>query len=181
MQKNKLRLSFTLLSLWAQGNVDEAVRYYLGLKREETQAMKTGKKKHILNEEYIKNLGTTSKEFGELDLSGAKTEWKIEISYNELFDLVGVIDAYKKGVIYEFKTGKTSSFVYLSSPQIAIYTLLLKKINQPVEKIMVIRWDGKDYDWSFRWYSDSLVDEAQNYIDSLAPEIYKFFSEKNLL
>jgi len=180
---NKLRLSWTLLNLWQQGKVDEAVAFYLKLERKETPEMVKGKELHKLNEENLKEARKFIKEFGGLELKKPRVEWKIEMNYNELFDLVGVIDAYDEETktLYEFKTGKMSAISYLNSHQLGIYSLLLQKENKPVKKIMVIRWDGKKTDWAFKWFYPELIEEAKNFVDSLGPEIYQFFEERGII
>lgn len=178
---SKLRISWTLLDLWRRGRVDDAVSYYLGLEQKKTKEMSFGIEEHKKNEDIVKTLKKLSDSFGGLRLKNPEPEIKIELPYNEIADLVGVIDVYDEGVIYELKTGKIPSVSYLSSPQLSIYSYLLSKSNKPVEKIVIIHYDGKTTDWAFKWFYPSLLNEAENFIDALTPEIYKFFKDKKII
>jgi len=178
---SKLKLSWTLLDFWRRGRVDDAVNYYLSLKEITSKEMEFGKEKHKENEKAVKTLNQLSKEFGGLKLKNPIPELKITIEYNELYDLTGVIDVYDEGIIYELKTGKIPSVSYLSSFQLPIYALLCFEKKLPVEKICVIHYDGQNTDWAFKWFYPKLLDEARDFIDGLAPKIYKFFKEKKII
>ena len=177
----KLRLSYTLLDFWRRGRVDDAINYYLGLKEIVSKEIEFGKEKHKENEDVVKTLNKLSKEFGGLKLKNPKSELKIQIEYNELWDLVGVIDVYDEGVIYELKTGKIPSVSYLSSSQLSIYTLLCQSQKLPVEKIYVIHYDGVNTDWAMKWFYPEMIEEAKDFVDGLGYEIYKFFKEKKII
>jgi len=179
----KLRLSYTLMNLWQMGKVDEAISYYFKLERKTTEAMEQG----IVVDRLIKQ--TIEKErrlpdfMGGVKLINPKPQLKIEISYNDYFDLVGVIDCYDEGRMFEFKTGKLTSMDYLKSYQTKLYSLLLTEKNYPLKEIFVIRFNQKENksDWSKMFFREEINEQARNFIDSIAPEIYQFFKQKGLI
>lgn len=180
----KMRLSHTLLNLWIRGEVDRAIDYYFKLNKfEPTQAMIEGLAIDKAIQEEIIGRKKLPDFLGGERLINPKPQLKLEIEHNQYFDFVGVIDCYDEGRIYEFKTGALNSFNYLTQEQTKLYAYLCYKSNLPAKEIVVIRYSQKEneFDWSNAFVSEKTIDEAINFIDSVAPEIYSFFIEKGLL
>lgn len=179
----KLRLSYTLLNLWQMGKVDEAISYYFKLERVPTEAMEQGIVIDRLIKKTIENEKKLPDFMGGVKLLNPKPQLKIEIEYNEYFDLVGVIDCYDEGKVFEFKTGKMTSMDYLKSYQTKLYAYLLTKKNYEVKEIIVIRFNQKENisDWAKMFFNEEINEQARNFIDSIAPEIYQFFTQKGLI
>lgn len=175
----KLRVSYTLLELWRQGKVDEAVASYLSLETKTSLSIEKGKEEHKRLEKEIKS--GERKLFDRFELKKPESELKIVIPYNDFADLVGVLDIYDNPILYEIKTGKTSSSEYLSSYQLSIYSLLLKKTGRDLEKIIVINKNDNEINYSIKYYYPLMLEEAKDFIDSYVFEIYKFFKEKNII
>ena len=179
----KLRISYTLLSYWSKGQVDQAVSYYLKLPQEDTQAMREGREWGKKNEDEMNKNKQMIKEFLGIKLTDPKPEQKFEVNYSDHFDLVIVPDCLDGTTLYETKTGKRSSVSYLSSPQLALYYLGLKLKDYPITKIKVIRYNQHTdkTDWAMKHTGQHLYEEADNYIQSLAPEIMEYFTKINIL
>lgn len=179
--KNKLRISFTLLSLWSQGKQEEALVYYFKLGSISSPAMLEGKKWDKYAEEFVKQNLFLPKEFGGIKLSNPKTQHKIELSYNEQFDLVGVFDILDEPVIYELKAGKAmDSGDYANGFQVGMYFLLAKDFN--IEKAEIIHYDTKtgDFDKSIVYNTKFQRNRTRNFIESIGGDIYSYFQQNNL-
>ena len=179
----KLRLSFSLLLLWGQGKTDEAVAMYLHKDLFTSPAFEEGKMWHKKWEREInatKKLTIGKETFTFKD---PKPEVKIVIPYNERWDLVGMMDCVDTDRFYEFKTGTTGAWSYLQSHQIPLYFLLLEKAGTPKDSAMLIHYNQKeDFVESIPvWRSEEEIEEAKNWIDSTAPEVENFFTEKNII
>ena len=179
----KLRLSYTLLSLWEKGRVDDAVRYYKKIPMEMTEAMIQGKEWDKKNSESIEKNKKFIKEFGDWKLQNPKAQLKLEISYNEMLDLVIVPDCVDGDILYEHKTGKRSATSYLSDKQLGVYALGLKLSDIPIRQAYLIRFNQhtNKTDWAKKIIGDWVFDDTDNYIQTLAPEIHKHFSDINIL
>lgn len=186
MKIRKLRLSHTLLNLWIRGETDKAIDYYFKLNKfEPTPKMIEGLAiDKAIQEEIIKNKRLPDFLGGE-KLVDPRPQLKLEIEHSKYFDFVGVIDCYDNGTgtIYEFKTGVLNSFNYLNQAQTKLYAYLCQKSNLLAKEIVIIRYSQKEnnYDWSNSFVNEETINEAKNFIDSIAPEIYLFFIEQGLL
>lgn len=180
--ENKFRLNYTLLSLWEQGKVDEAVKCFLKISRDKTDAMEIGLAIDRVITNEIENNKKLPDFFGGIELKDPIPQFHLVVDHNELFEVSGILDCYDDGILYEFKTGITPSNVYISGKQIWIYAYLLKKAGYPLDRIYVFRYDllSNKADYSMAWYDDYLIENAKDYIDGLGYEIYNYFKSSGL-
>lgn len=178
----KLRLSYTILNLWQRGLRDKAIETIFKLEEEPSQAIFEGKAiDELLNEKIIKEKKLPSF-FSDLPLKNPIPQLKLETDYG-MFTIVGVLDCYDEGTIYEFKTGKIPSNVYAQGNQIAVYTFLATRNLYPVERIYVFRYDQSSdkSDATMVWFSQSLIERAEEFIIRNGNELYRYLEENNLL
>ena len=183
MKNNRLRLSYSLLYLWSAGRTDEAVALYTHKDLFKVEAFEVGKEWH---KKWENQINTTKKlTIGKetFTFKDPTSEVKIVIPYNERWDLVGVVDIVDTDRFFELKSGTTSAWSYLQSYQIPLYFLLLDRAGTPKDSAMMIHYNQKeDFVESIPvWRSEEEIEEATNWIDSMAPEIESFFLEKNIL
>jgi len=179
----KLRVSYTLLSVWASGRTDDAVNIYLHKPMPKTRQMEEGIKWDEMQMKNIEKEKKLTKEFNSFAFIDPKTQMKLEIPYNEKVTLVIKPDVYDSPMIMELKTGKRSASSYLNSKQLDMYGLGCHLAGLEVGKIVVIRYDQykNEADWAFKYMDEGILDSARNYIDSLYPEIYEHFNNIGIL
>ena len=179
----KLRVSYSLLSTWAKGRVDDAVALYFHMDRPTSKAMEEGKRIHNEIAEFTRNTGKLPPYLPNITLDKPLPENKIVVSYNEQFDLVAVIDCLDSPNLIEYKTGFRNSLHWSNTKQVPFYFFVCELAGLGIERGDLIHYNQftKNSDFVRIWNNDSLQEEARNYIDSLAPEIYDFFIKEGLL
>ena len=162
----KFRASYSILSKWAGGQWEEAIKMYFKLETFTSPEMAEGKKWHEGWEKHIIATQALPLELGGKVLTSPVPELKKVVELRPWLDLVGVVDCYDSGTIYEFKTGKQSSEAYASSKQIGIYGLLCTYAGLYVEKAEIYHYDQylKKYDMSVVWITDEMLKDAFNWI-----------------
>lgn len=177
----KLRLSYSILNLWARGLKDEAVNTIFNLEKKPTEAMTQGQAVDKLINDMVVNKNKLPPFFNNLKLKNPKSQYKIKLDYKN-FTLVGVLDCYDEGTIYEFKTGKIPSNVYAQGYQVAYYGFLTSKIL-PVSRIIVLRYNQffNQSDATLVFYTPSLENKAINFIEKNTNEIYQYLKDNDLL
>jgi hypothetical protein len=178
---NKLRLSYSLLSLWERGDIDGAVATYFHLDRPVNKAMVRGREVHREIEEYIQKHRKTPDWFFNWEFDSPEPEKEVVVSYNELFNLKGIFDCLDGKTLFEFKTGNTDALAWARTWQLPIYFLIAELAEIEIEKALIIRHDFKESDFAIVHNSQSKRDDARNRIDSLGPEIYDYFIQQGLL
>lgn len=184
----KLRLSYSLLNEWERacmsGDFDKVINTYLHLSTTPTPAMKRG----IEFDDDVRLAVETSQvlpsEIGSIKLTSPKAQARFEVSYNDMFDLVSVLDVWDSGTIYETKCSSVhDAGDYASDFQIPFYFLTLTRASKPVDKawILAYNWSNKTYTSALIWYNTRMVTEAQNLVEKYGPEIYKFLEEREVL
>jgi hypothetical protein len=179
---NKLRLSYSLLTLWNNGRWTDAVKMYFHEKTEKSDQMKQGLEYHAKWESEIKKTKKLKIGKATIKFETPKTELKKIVSYNEKWDLSGTFDCLDKTTLYEFKTGVASSMEYTNNNQLPLYFLIAELDKTPIEKGVLIRYNQymKEADMTVLWNSRELVEKARNFVDSLAPEVEQYFIDHNL-
>lgn len=180
---NKIRLSYTLLSLWERGDIEGAVDTYFHLDRPTTEAMENGKKVHKEIEEHINKYNAFPEWFFNYELKLPETEKIVVANYNELFDLKGIFDCLDvvDKTLFEFKTGNSDSLEWARTWQLPLYFLLAELNKIDIEKAILIRNNGKESDFVVVHNSKRLRDKARNIIDSIGPDIYEYFTKEGLI
>lgn len=184
MNKNKFRASYSVLSLWASGNWENAIRAYFKLGTIETKAMKDGKRIH---EEWGKEIiekCSLPKVFGGKKLNNPEVEKKIVIGLADWIDLVGVIDCVDDQIIYEFKTGKKTSENYANEKQVFMYGLLLNRFlgGFKYKKAEIWHYDQtiKKCDMSIVYFTDKIMEDTENWIIAQSGEMHNYCLENKL-
>jgi len=171
-----------LLNAWEKGLIDQAVSIYCHLPGITNQAMIDGKNIH---EEVSKLLKENKKPkwMENIKFKNPKSEIKIIIPYNELFDLSAIFDILDEPLLYEIKTGETNSMDWLREMQIPFYFLVAKIAKIPLISAHLVHYNQKTDQTDFAIYHNSkfVCDTARNWIDTLAPEIYEFFLKEGLI
>lgn len=180
----KVRLSYTLLNLWMQGKVDEAVNCYFRLKTDTVfKGYEDGKRIH----EEIATHITTHTRFPpflpHLPLKSPVVEEKHVVTFSDQFDLSGVFDARDADTLYEFKTGVSDSVEWANTLQIPFYFLIAKIANIPLEKAYLIHYNQHDntHDFCIIHNGPQQVNKAINLVESIGPEILDFFDKEGLI
>lgn len=178
----KLRLSFTLLTLWNNGRWTDAVKMYRHEPTEKSQAMIEGLAMHEKWEREINKSKRLKLKGHSFNFTNPQCERKMVVGYNDRWDLSGTFDVLDGGTIYEFKSGKMNSLEYVNGYQLPFYFLIAKRANIPVEKAILVHYNQHidKYDTSMLWNSTKQIEKAENFIDSLAPEIETYFVKNHI-
>ena len=127
-----IRVSYSILSAWAKGDIDRAVAPYAGIEIEPTEAMKYGKKKHEAWEKEARRYGRLPRRFGGRKLISPQFELNTKKirKLNDWCYLSGVLDVLDGDVAIDYKTGKTPAGEYLNSYQHECYQILYPNIKR---------------------------------------------------
>lgn len=185
--KNKFRISHSLLNLWTNGLVDQAISTYFHLNEVDNPKMKEGRDLHKRWADSIKSkkklvLGATTLifdtprvEFGE--------NGELNKPYNELWDIGGRFDCLDGGILYEFKSGTKNALDYAGEYQIPFYFLLGELSGLSISKAMVVHHNQflNKTDLVIVWNNEVQIERARNFIDSTGYEVYKYFLDNGLI
>jgi len=180
--ENKFRASFTVLSKWAAGDWEGAIKTYFKLEQFTTPAMADGKAYHELWAMQIDADKALPKIFGGSTLIDPKTELKKVAKLEPWLDLVGVIDCYDRPTIYEFKTGKASSEHYAGTRQCGVYGVLASFMGLYADKAVIWHYDqyAQKSDMSQVWLTDELLKSAHEWIITQSSEMHNYLQENKL-
>ena len=181
---NKLRLSYTLCSLWKRGVKEDVLNYYFKLADLSTYAIEEGKAIDNMVSDCVIEKKRLPYDLGGDKLKNPKTQLKLEASLNKAFDLVGVLDIYDEPSIIEIKSGASmDSADYLNTWQAPIYLLLASLNGLKVDRAWVIHIDQskRKHDRSLIWNSDSLLERTKEYLYTVGNEIFAFFKQEGLI
>lgn len=183
MEKKKLRLSYSLLSCWSKSRPEEAISLYLHQDRFVTPAMKIGREIHENIEKHVNLTKTLPTWLSSLKLKSPKSEFKMIVTYNELFDLSAVMDVLDEPTIYEFKTGVSDSVEWANGNQLPFYFLICQIAGITIDRGYLIHYNQnvKTCDWTMVWNGKRAIERARNLIDSVGPEIYEHFMKEGLI
>lgn len=123
-----IKLSYSILSQWSQGNFEEAIGQYLGKSLPATPAMELGKLKHKIWANHIQKFGSLPLELGGNDLHQPIVEqkWQKLIPFSDNYQILlrGIIDLEDDGILTDHKCGLSTPSAYLDSLQLDYYKLL---------------------------------------------------------
>lgn len=182
MQTKKIRASYSLLSTWAQGNIEEALLQYFHFPRETPERYREGRKLDMYAQDYVDDYGKLPPEWGGIKLKKPKTQVKIITPYNRMCDLVTIFDILDTPDLWELKSGKTSAKAYAGTLQVPLYLLQCKLAEIPVKKAIISRYNQNNgqVDKAIVLPTSKVIERARNYLDSIVPEIYKYFEDNDL-
>ncbi len=136
---------------------------------------------------YVNDFVVTNKklppEFGSDELKNPKPQEKWEIDFMDRFSLVGVPDVVDHSTLYEIKTGNSKdSGDYANDFQIGMYLFIGELLDKKIKKAVILHYDQyrKELDKSLIWNTLYERKRAENYILSIAPDIYEYFLQNNL-
>ncbi|MFA5768334.1 MAG: PD-(D/E)XK nuclease family protein [Bacteroidales bacterium] len=178
----KFRASFSTLNVWASGDWERAIKYYFKLEKFMTPAMADGKQYHEQWETHVNATKTLPVEFGGAALHQPQAEIKKVVELEPWLDLVGVIDCYDSPVIYDWKTGKSSSEHYAGTMQPGVYGVLASFAGMFVDRAIIWHYDqyAKKSDMSQVWLTDKLLEHAHNWIITQSSEFHNYLTENRL-
>lgn len=183
-EQYRFRASYTVLDLWASGNWERAIKEYFKIEKFVTPAMVDGRKLHEKWAEYIKTNNALPLEFGGKKLNGATplVEQKRVVKLASWCDLVYVMDLFDEPTIYDWKTGKQSSEVYANSKQMPVYAMGATIDGFLVERAEIHHYDQflKKSDMSIIHITDKALEEAQNWVLTLAGEMQNYLLANKL-
>jgi hypothetical protein len=179
----RFRGSFTVLSAWASGDYNKAIRYYFHLETYVSPAMLMGREFHKEWQEETTKTGCLPLVFGGKKLIKPVCEGKIEVKVEDWLDLVFVCDCRDNDTLYEYKTGKSmNSEMYANSFQTGLYALghLYNKNN--INRIEIHHYDQyvKKADMSIVWVTDKLLENSLNWLITQSSEMYDYLLKNNL-
>lgn len=182
MSNPKFRASFSVLSQWADGNWERAVKSYFKLEQFTTPAMAMGKEWHEKWAQHTNATGCLPVEFGGAKLKKPITELKTVVSLDDWLDLVFIIDCLDEPDIHEYKTGKQSSEAYANTKQLGVYAVGATLKGYLVKRGIIHHYDQytKKTDTSIVWLTDKLIDDAHNWIFTIAGEMHDYFIKNEL-
>lgn len=167
-----------MLSLWEKKDFVGVLNYINGVRFEPSAQMLEGQKYDAEACESGTKNGKLTEEFGGFKLRNPKPQLKLESEMTDSkgreFTLVGVLDTYDDGDIWEFKTGVMSSIRYAGTKQTRIYYLLCLLNNLPVNAIRITRYDQYDdsNDIHIVIPSNSMASNTKKYLIKTVTDIY---------
>ena len=183
----KIRLSYSLISLWERGDMEGAVSTYFHLDRPVSRQMTEGKEIHEDIAKTIDETGAFPKYLNfDYQLLIPETEKAVTVPYNELCDLKAIFDCYSIPDLFEFKTGVSDSLVWSRTFQVPLYFLIAELDGIPedmMEKAYIIRYNqyNKTSDYTVVHNTKEQRDKARNVVDSVVYPIWKYFSDEGLI
>jgi hypothetical protein len=176
-----MRVSYTLLKLWADGKTSNAIDYYLKRDFEPTKQMIDGKAWHEKWSAESLKTGRLPEVFGGKFLTpDPKIEVKLVVDLADWLQLVGVIDLLDGNTIYEYKTGVTSSTDYAESLQAEVYSILcVKALKIRPDKAWYLHYNQytKKIDCSMVWLTDGKITKAAEWVVSVATDMKNEFEK----
>jgi len=180
--RSKLRLSFSLLQCWQTGDYDQCALMYQH-KTEPNAAQQRGLDMHDKWQSEIvktKKLVVKDRVFR---FKEPKVEHEIIQDFSELSIVKGRIDCVDSDIVWEFKSGVTSSLEYAQKDQIPFYFMLLKMRGNPLSYGKVVHYNQQEnvVDVSKVYYSEDLVEKAVNLCQTFEHDIYQYFDSIGIL
>lgn len=183
MPNHTFRASYSVLSVWESGDWQRAIKMYFKLDTFTTPAMADGRDWHKKWENETKETGCLPEVFGKTKLNNPTPEQKLVVKLADWLDLVGVIDCNENGdVLYEYKSGVQTSEHYAGTKQHGVYALLarLAGFNPKLIKIYHYNQYTKKKDVSLVWVTDELVEQAREWVETLAGQMHDYYLTNKL-
>ena len=181
MKKDKFRLSHSLLSLWGQGLIEDAINTYFHLNSKDNPRMAQGRELHqkwadTIKKNKVLNLGRSTFKFNTPKVEFGENG-ELNKPYNELWDIGGRFDCVDGDTLYEFKSGVKNSLDYAGEYQIPFYFLLAELAEIPLTKAYLIHWNQylDKTDFVIVWNDRKQIEKARNLVDSIGPQIFNYF------
>lgn len=181
--KTKFRFSYSFLSAWSKGLIDQAISIYLHTDDFANEAMLEGRRLHKVVEEHIRKNKMFPEWFSKMPLKNPTPEQKFIIPYNDLWDMSFVIDCMDGTEFHEYKFGKTEITSWARSYQIPLYFLGFTIMGKPMDLAHLTHYNQftKKREYMSIAYGDGLIEKARNWVDSIAPEAYYYLKENKII
>lgn len=182
----KIKVSWTILNLWATGKRDEAIKVLAGIELPKNEYMIEGSRIHdIISSKKLKLIPEISDQAIYEDIRPEDHSW-VNYFRVEIFpwlDLSMVVDVLDAPRIIDWKASSKRSTEH-NKMQIYLYALGAelktgKKITEGIFGTV------KDYegaiiceDYSIFKINDAKKELAKNYVESIGSEIYSFLQDK---
>jgi len=177
-KKQVFRASYSTLRLWEQGRWQQAINAYFKLQPYTNKYIEYGIKKHKEWADEIEKTGNFPKIFGTKKLKDPKVEIKLEKQLSDWLELVGVIDLYDDEIIYDWKTGQTSSSTYANGFQPKVYQILFPKAKRA--ELHHYNQYNKKVDMSILHLTDKTLEDGINWVVTIGSEMFSYFNENQL-
>lgn len=181
--ENKFRASWTVLSTWASGDYEKAIKYYFHMDTFKSKQMEDGAKFHKMWEEETSRTKCLPAVFGGKRLIDPVCEGKIVVQLEPWLELVFISDCRDGKTLFEYKTGKSgNSESYANAKQTGIYSVGHLYNKTLVEKIEIHHYDQyrKKSDMSIKWVTDTLLQESLEWIITNASEMHEYLTKNKL-
>lgn len=169
----KLKLSYSVIRLWQEGKVSEAIEALHGHWQEPNQYMKYGIEKHKEWENETKVTGRIPEVFGGKEIENFYTEQYHKKQILDWLWLSGIIDLqYEdngKVVLVDYKTGKGTANQYTNGLQAPLYKILVPEATM-FRYLCYNQYENKVTS-SFMHLSKATLDKALETLISVACDI----------
>lgn len=178
----KFRASYSVLSAWASGNYETAVKMYFKMDTYTSPQMAEGKEWHNRWETYIKRCKRLPLELGNDPLVDPKTELKLVVDIADWLELVGRIDCFDNGTVYEFKTGATPGNSNSYEIQAGVYGVIsLLSGYKPTQcQIRHYNQHKKVSSCSIYWVTEKRLKDALAWVEGNASEMHDYLTTNDL-
>jgi hypothetical protein len=173
--------------MFRRGQYEQAINSYLHLDTITSQAMEDGTAWDTHITEYVQLYKKLPEEFGGDELKNPETLLRFEVPFNDMCDLVIKPDILDENVVWENKTGNSKdSGDYAVDFQMAMYFLGLELSGKKVDYGIYNHYNqylplSKDNpNRTLVWNTERERERAKNFIESLVPDIYKYFEENGV-
>ena len=179
----KLRISYTLLSLWHSKRFEDVVNYYIKAPTMVTDQMLEGSGWDQVIQDEVAKTNCLPKEFGGIKLIDPLCQLKLEVDLDDRNELVTVPDCVDSPTWYEFKTGSTSVEQYAHTMQISMYSLVASLLDLPLERINIIHYNQyiNEAEWYMVYNNKDLKNKAADYILAESENIRAFLESRGIL
>lgn len=180
-----IRVSYSILNAWANGDIERAIAPYAGVETESTPAMVYGKKAHAKWERYAKKFKRLPKIFGNRKLNNPKLELSTK-KVRKLTDwcvLSGVLDVKDGEIGIDYKTGKGSATDYVNSKQHEVYQVLypeLKRFEYYCKNQHLHHSDPNQITVGVVYLNRKTLEDGLNWILTMAAELREYLINNGL-
>ena len=178
-----VKLSYSILRAWEQARFEDAIGQYLGKPLPATPYMELGKLKHQQWADYTMKHQKLHPELGGYDLTNPIVEQKYEklLPFSEDIQILwrGVIDLEDKGILVDYKCGRTTPSSYIDGWQLDAYKLLRPKATGG--EYICFNPYTKQLATGFKFLHDSNAETALEKIITLGGELIDYLQTNRLL
>ena len=174
-----IRVSYSILSAWARGDIERAIAPYIGQEVEPTEAMVAGKRLHEQWEKEVRRTKRLPKIFGGRKLEAPKLEFatKKVRKLNDWCILSGVLDVKDGTTAIDYKTGRTPANDYVNSRQHECYQVLypeIKRFEYYCKNQHMHRSDPNQITVGVVYLNKRTLEDGLNWILTMAAELREY-------